>query len=87
MEEKIKNIMEEIKDLRRKIKIIEGKTEDLPEKIFEIKKASKKANDPKERKICKDGMEDINLQLRCLLKDIHDLEDSEIFQGKIKIIK
>ena len=44
MEEKIKNIMEEIKDLRRKIKIIEGKTEDLPEKIFEIKKASKKAN-------------------------------------------
>ena len=53
MEEKIKNIMEEIKDLRRKIKIIEGKTEDLPEKIFEIKKASKKANDPKERKICK----------------------------------
>ena len=80
MEEKIKNIMEEIKDLR-------GKTEDLPEKIFEIKKASKKANDPKERKICKDGMEDINLQLRCLLKDIHDLEDSEIFQEKIKIIK
>ena len=83
MEEKIKNIMEEIKDLRRKIKIIEGKTEDLPEKIFEIKTA----NDPKERKICKDGMEDINLQLRCLLKDIHDLEDSEIFQEKIKIIK
>lgn len=87
MEAKIKNIMEEIKDLRRKIKIMEGKTEEIQEKIFEVKKASKKANDQKEREICKDGMENINLQLRCLLKDIHDLEDSEIFREKINIIR
>lgn len=53
MEEKIKNIMEEIKDLRRKIKIIEGKTEDLPEKIFEIKKASKKLMIQKKEKSAK----------------------------------
>ena len=87
MEAKIKNIMEEIKDLRRKIKIMEGKTEEIQKKIFEIKKASKKANDQKEREICKDGMENIHLQLRCLLKDIHDLEDSEIFREKINIIR
>lgn len=85
--ENIKVVIEDIKSLRRNAKDMLEKEDSLEKKVFEIRQLAKKENDIKKRKEYQDAIEDINLQIKGLRKDLENLEDAGLFLDKINIPK
>lgn len=85
--ENIKVVIEDIKNLRRNAKEMLETANRLEKSVFAIKQASRKEKDINKRREYQDAIEDINLQIRGLRKDIENLEDSDLFRDKINIPK
>lgn len=85
--ENIKVVLEDIKSMRNNVKGLVEKADRLEKAVWTIKESSRKEKDLKKKNEYKDVIEEINLQLYGLKKDIEILEDADLFRDKVKIPK
>lgn len=85
--ENIKVVLEDIKSMRNNVKGLVEKADRLEKAVWMIKESSRKEKDLKKKNEYKDVIEEINLQLYGLKKDIEILEDADLFRDKVKIPK
>ena len=85
--ENIKVVLEDIKSMRNNVKGLVEKADRLEKAVWTIKESSRKEKDLKKKNEYKDVIEEINLQLYGLKKDIEVLEDADLFRDKVKIPK
>lgn len=82
--ENIKVVLEDIKSMRNNVKGLVEKADRLEKAVWTIKESSRKEKDLKKKNEYKDVIEEINLQLYGLKKDIEVLEDADLFRDKVK---
>ena len=80
-------VIEDIRTMRKNVKGLLEKADRLEKAVWTIKESSRKEKDLKKKNEYNDVIEEINLQLYGLRKDIENLEDSDLFKDKIKIPK
>ena len=85
--ENIKVVLEDIKSMRNNVKGLVEKADRLEKAVWTIKESSRKEKNLKKKNEYKDIIEEINLQLYGLKKDIEILEDADLFRDKVKIPK
>lgn len=85
--ENIKVVLEDIKSMRNNVKGLVEKADRLEKAVWTIKESSRKEKDLKKKNEYKDIIEEINLQLYGLKKDVEVLEDADLFRDKVKIPK
>ena len=73
--------------MRNNVKGLVEKADRLEKAVWTIKESSRKEKDLKKKNEYKDVIEEINLQLYGLKKDIEILEDADLFRDKVKIPK
>lgn len=80
-------VIEDIRNMRKNVKCLLEKADRLEKAVWTIKEFSRKEKDLKKKNEYNDVIEEINLQLYGLRKDIENLEDSDLFRNKIEVPK
>lgn len=80
-------ILEDIKNLRRNVKVLTETAERLSGSVFLIRQLAMKERDQKKKKEYKDVIEEIDFNLNKLYRKIDDFRDSDLFRNKIEIPK